>query len=539
MISLLLALAAPAFAAEPSLLKSRPASALTDEVIELRPASGHHFNPAAPQKCGGERALEVVPRRFRCQLTKPGPNEVLVSVCDDAETFCRQESFTVSVSGLPKKEAKLSPIAAAPNGGRPAPAGFLDNEPAKARSLARREDRLILVDFYGIWCPPCNQLEEESYPDASFQKASADFVKVGLDADAETSFDWKTHFKVGGYPTLIVADAGLREIGRVVGARSGPALAKFLEQTKELRDEPVERAAELVAKGGADATPLRRLRVAHWRAERAEFDAVESLLAGMSDPASRRELLLARRERARLADDDAARLAQTKLLLAEFPRDSAFADWAADLAAADKAAAEPLRAAVRASVDAWASSPALGETDYALGDLLSEEATFFDALGSTDEAKALWSKTADAYAAEAKLSPLKVPRAANFGLADALLAAGRKDEAKALYKTLVAAYPDEFTFNYDFGTVLNDDGDAASAEPYAAKAVTAAYGDNWLRAVRLKASVELKLGKTAQAAKTIDDALAVTAPPKSSAVRTYRYLAALRKLRAEIAAKKS
>jgi thiol-disulfide isomerase/thioredoxin len=534
---LLAALAAPADAA-PSLLASRPESALVDEVIELRPAGGHHFNVEAPQKCGGEKALEVLPRRFRCQLTKPGVNAVLVSVCDDALTYCRQESFDVKVAGAPKAAQKASPIKAAPKGGKGAPEGFIDNEPARARALARREGRLLFIDFYGIWCPPCNQLEEEAYPDPVFRAAAADFVRVGLDADAQSSFDWKAHFKVGGYPTLIVADANLNELGRVVGSRSGPALAKFLDDVKAFKDEPVETAAALVAKGGPQATELRRLRVAHWHVERGEFDAVESLLAGISNAYARRELLLARRERARLQDDAAAHLAATKALIADFPRDPAFADWVDDLGSVDKAAAAALLPAVRDSVALWSTNSALGESEYAPADLLSNEADLMDELGSTEEAKGLWSKTADAYAAEALKSPLAVPRAANFGRGDALLKAGRKAEAKALYESLVKAYPEEFTFNYDYASQLKDGGDAAAAYPYAAKAERTAYGDNWLRAVRLKAEIELKLGKSAEAARTLDEALAEIVPPKSPAVRTYRYVSALRALRLEIEAAK-
>ncbi|HEX4047543.1 MAG TPA: thioredoxin fold domain-containing protein [Elusimicrobiota bacterium] len=534
---LLAALASPA-AAESSLLVSRPAAALVDEVIELQPAAGDHFNAEAPQKCGDQKPFELLPRRLRCQFAKPGTATVLVTICDDALTFCRQESFPVKVSGVSKTARRSSPVEEAPQGGKGAPQGFIDNEPARAQALARREGRLLFIDFYGIWCPPCNQLEEEAYPDPAFRAASAGFVKVGLDVDARTSFEWKARFKVGGYPTLIVADANLRELGRVVGSRSGPALAKFLNEVKIYKDEPVEAAAALVAKGGPQATALRRLRVARWRVERGEFDQAERLLAGLRDPDARRELLLARRERARLQDDAAGHLAATKALIKEFPGDAAFADWVDDLAAVDKAAAEPLVAAVRESAARWSTSAALGDSEYAPADLLYEEASLADELGSTEEAKGLWSKTADAYAAEALLSPLKVPRAANFGRGDALLKAGRKAEAKELYESLVKAYPSEFTFNYEYASELSDDGDAASAYPYAVAAAKTGYGDNWLRAMRLKGALELKLGRRGEAAKTVDEALAETVPPKSPAVRTYRYVTALRTLRREIAAAK-
>ena len=539
MLRIFLALLAVRAAAEPSLLRSRPAFALVDEVVELRPADAHHFNVEAPQKCGDDAPIEVLPRRLRCQMTRPETTTILVSVCDDALTYCRQESFAVNVAGAAKAAAKASPLAASPRADKRAPEGFLDNDPARALADARRENRLILIDFYGVWCPPCNQLEEEAYPAAVFKAAAADYVKIGLDADAAVSYAWKARFKVGGYPTLVVADADLRELGRVVGFLSAPALAAFLDGAKALRTEPVEVAAARLAHGGAAATLARRLRVARWRAERGEFAAVEALLAGRAESDARRELLLARRERARREDDTAARVAAAKDLAAGFPLDAEFVYWAAEIAESDKAAGLNLRAAVRESVRKWSSNPAVGETGFTPGDLESAEAGFVEIVASTQEARPLWSAAADAYAREARLSPLKAPRAANFGLGDALLKAGRTAEAKALYEALVRAYPREFTFNYEYASELSDGGDATGAYPYAVAAERAAYGDNWLRAVRLKGELELILGRPADAAKTVDEALAQAVLPKSAAVRTYRYVAALRDLRRRIAAAKS
>lgn len=535
MIPLLLALALPAHAVEPSLVKNRPETALVDEVIELRPVDGHHFNVEAPQKCGDDKPLQVMPRRLRCQLTQAGKVPILVSVCDDALTFCRQERFDILVKGTPKARAKASPMTAAPKGGRRAPEGFLDNAPAKALALAKKEGKLLFIDFYGIWCPPCNDLEEHAYPTPQFRAAAEHFVKLGLDADAPASFAWKTRFKVGGYPTLIVADARLREIGRVVGYRSGPGLAKFMDEAYARRDEPVETAAKLVAQGGKDATEERRLRVAQWRSDRGELRKAEAVLEGLTSAPARKALLAARRERARLEEDASAGLKALKELLKGYPDDPDYSDWASSLADADATAARPLEDALRRSVDRWSADPALGEAGYDPGDLYYNLASFLEAIGSTEAAKSVWSKVADAYGAQAAQSPLAVPRAANFGRAEALMKAGRRDEGKALYQSLLKAYPNEFTFNYDYASELADE-EPAAAYPYAVQAVESGYGDNWLRAVRLKASLELKLGRHAQAAKTVDEALAQAAPPKSTEVRTYRYIAALRALRAKIAA---
>ncbi|MDX6771077.1 MAG: thioredoxin family protein [Elusimicrobiota bacterium] len=538
MLSLLL-LAAP-LAAAPSgsnleLLASAPSAAVVNEVIELKPAAGHHFGVEAPQKCGGARALEVTPRRFRCRLDRPGAAPVVASVCDDAKTYCKQARFSVTVTGA-AAAAKAAAAHAAPKGGRHGPAGFVSNDPAAALARAKKEGKPLFIHFYGIWCPPCNELEEHAYPAPEFKAAAAGFVLAALDADAPVSFDWKARFKVGGYPTLVVADASLREIGRVVGSRSGAALAKFLGEMAALKDRPVEAVATAVAKGGG--TPEERLRVARWRAERAEFEEVERLLAGRTDPAGRRALLDAREEAARRAGDAPARLAVVKALLKDFPDSADFTRWAALVADEDKAAGAALRQAVRSSVEVWSASPALGEAGWSAGDLLGEEAGFIAAVESTVAARPFWLKAAAAHEAQAATSPLgAAARAANFGRAYALGKAGEHAAAAALLESLVKAYPEEFTFHYEYAYALQETGEYAKAYPSAVKAWENGYGDNWLRATRLKALLELKLGRPADAAKTVDDALSETALPPTTEVRSYRYVIALRALREEIAKK--
>lgn len=523
--------------ADGSLLKNRPSQVVAGQIVALTPLDGDHFNQDAPQKCGADAPQELKPRRLNCRFRRPGVNHVLVTICDDALTFCRQERFDVDVrpGGAAASAVSASPLAAAPRGGAAAPPGFIDNDPKAAFARARARHALVLVDFYGIWCPPCNDLVEYAYPDPAFKAASRDWVKLALDADAQTSFALKNRWKVGGYPTLIAADAEGREIGRVVGFLSGPALAKFLDQSRTESGEPVDAVSVLVAHGGPDATPQRRLRVARWRAARGEFAAAEKLLERDDSAPARRELLEMRRERARREGDNAAARRALNGLIQAFPADAEYADWVESLSEIDTATVRALLTPLHASVARWSVDPTLGEQGEDPGDLFYDEASVLAALGDKSAAREEFSKAADAYAAQAARSPLKTPRAANFGRADSLMKAGRREEAKTLYVSLVKAYPTEFTFNYEYATALSDDGDFSAAYPYAVAAAHDGYGDNWLRAVRLKAELEFKLGRAAEAAQTVSRALTQAPEPKTTNVRTFRYLAALRKLQARLA----
>ncbi len=489
----------------------------------------------APQKCGGQKAWEVVPRRFRCRLDKPGVAAVVASVCDDANTFCKQARFDVTVTGV-AKIGKAAPNLAAPKGGHTGPAGF-SNDPVASAARAKKEGKPLFVHFFGIWCPPCNELEEHAYPTPEFKAAAADYVLIALDADAPVSFDWKARFKVGGYPTLVVADGDLREIGRVVGSRSGAGLAKFLGEMALLKGRPVEDAARAVAKDPA-APAAERLRVARWRAERAEFDEVERLLAGRTDPASRRVLLEARDERRPPRRRRPGPRRQRAPAAARVPRRRRRRKPGLLVAAVDALQALGLRQAVRSSVEVWTASPSLGETWFSAADLLTLEADYIETVVSTQAARPLWLKAAAAHEAKAASSPLgAAARAANFSRADALRRAGENEAAAGLLASLVKAYPDEFTFHNEYAYTLKEMGRYADAYPAAVRAVETGYGDNWLRAVKIKAELELKLGRAKDAARTVDEALAETVLPATTDVRSFRYVASLRALRAEIAKK--
>jgi tetratricopeptide (TPR) repeat protein len=259
---------------------------------------------------------------------------------------------------------------------------------------------------------------------------------------------------------------------------------------------------------------------------------------GLATPEGRRLTLELERDAAGRKHDDAAAKTALLALMKEFPGAPDFADWADSLASSDKAAGAAFKDAVAASVARWTADPKLSDSGWDPGDLYWSQADFLDEIGDAAASKAAWSMAADAYKAQAARSPLAVPRAANFGVAEALMHAGRTAEAKALYERLLKAYPEEFTFNYDYASVLKSQGDAAAAYPYAVQAEAASYGDNWLRAVRLKGELELALGRKTEAARTVDAALS-RAVPAAPGVRTGRYLDALKSLRAKIDGKKS
>jgi hypothetical protein len=100
------------FVLQGSLLKEAPDRFLVNEVLKLEPISGHHFNLKAPNQCGKFSFIEKTVSKLTCQLSEPGKQSIVVNICDDNESFCKPERFTVQVSAPKgwKKTLQLSVV---------------------------------------------------------------------------------------------------------------------------------------------------------------------------------------------------------------------------------------------------------------------------------------------------------------------------------------------------------------------------------------------------------------------------------------------
>jgi thioredoxin 1 len=85
-------------------------------------------------------------------------------------------------------------------------------------------DRLVLVDFWATWCPPCRMLEPVLAEIADEHADLLEVVKVDVDTCPETARDQR----VMGMPTLGLYRRG-ELVHQIVGARSKAALLRTFE----------------------------------------------------------------------------------------------------------------------------------------------------------------------------------------------------------------------------------------------------------------------------------------------------------------------
>jgi len=94
-----------------------------------------------------------------------------------------------------------------------------------ASALAVEEGKLIFIDFYADWCPPCQTLANDYFPRPDYRQFLSGVVTLKVNVDNEP--DLAQRYSVSSIPTLVLTDAQGNELDRVVGISGSPE--DFLE----------------------------------------------------------------------------------------------------------------------------------------------------------------------------------------------------------------------------------------------------------------------------------------------------------------------
>ncbi len=106
---------------------------------------------------------------------------------------------------------------------------------------AKEQARLVFVDFFATWCPPCKMMNQQVFPQPSVAEALRQLVAVKIDVDKHKAEAVK--YQIQGVPTLMVMDASGQIISKNVGALSAAGLGRFVARA-------VERASEKAGPAG-------------------------------------------------------------------------------------------------------------------------------------------------------------------------------------------------------------------------------------------------------------------------------------------------
>ncbi|MDO4692573.1 MAG: thioredoxin family protein [Porphyromonadaceae bacterium] len=80
---------------------------------------------------------------------------------------------------------------------------FFEGSYEQALAEAKKQNKMLFIDFYTVWCGPCRMMSKDIFPDPQVGAYfNPRFVSVKLNAEKAENLEVVKKFKVQGYPTL-------------------------------------------------------------------------------------------------------------------------------------------------------------------------------------------------------------------------------------------------------------------------------------------------------------------------------------------------
>ena len=89
---------------------------------------------------------------------------------------------------------------------------------SEALQLAKKDNKLIFLDIYAIWCGPCKKLKANTFSNKEVGRFfNENFINVALDGEQSDGATLASQYNLTSYPSLLFIDA----TGKIVTLTGG------------------------------------------------------------------------------------------------------------------------------------------------------------------------------------------------------------------------------------------------------------------------------------------------------------------------------
>lgn len=108
------------------------------------------------------------------------------------------------------------------------------NDIDTALEKAAETNEILMVDFMATWCPPCQAMDEKTFPNHNIIHKAEHFIPVRIDVDKQQDVANQYNGNAGKYggigiPNILFMDKDKNVIRHIVGFHSAEKLASVMD----------------------------------------------------------------------------------------------------------------------------------------------------------------------------------------------------------------------------------------------------------------------------------------------------------------------
>lgn len=108
------------------------------------------------------------------------------------------------------------------------------------RALAEQQGKLVFIDLYASWCPPCRMMERQVFSREDVGRFMEQrFVCAKYDTDQSVGRELLRRYGEGAVPTFLIFDTAGELLGRMQGASSAE---EFMEGIRTILERACDKS---------------------------------------------------------------------------------------------------------------------------------------------------------------------------------------------------------------------------------------------------------------------------------------------------------